>query len=287
MSDKPVFSSAVSMDPTAGIVSTNKVLSNTYWLLGLTLAFSALTATLSVLMNLPQWMALVLMLVGFGLLFVVHKMADSAKGLPAIFAFTGVWGASIGPMLSFYLAMENGPTMVLQALGGTALIFFSLSAYALNTKKDFSYLGGFLMTGLIVAVVAMIANIFLAIPALSITISAVVIMIMAGLILFDTSRIIQGGETNYIRATVGLYTAVDEGHTVRQVFFHSAGVSSAVHRDARPGWNKLAERTGAEFLLCSQAVEEHGIVIEPPFVVGGLGALVEAAVKADKVLSFV
>ncbi len=178
MSDKPVFSSAVSMDPTAGIVSTNKMLSNTYWLLGLTLAFSALTATLSVLMNLPQWMALVLMLVGFGLLFVVHKMADSAKGLPAIFAFTGVWGASIGPMLSFYLALENGPTMVLQALAGT---------------------------GLIVAVVAMIANIFLAIPALSITISAVVIMIMAGLILFDTSRIIQGGETNYIRATVGLY----------------------------------------------------------------------------------
>lgn len=89
------------------------------------------------------------------------------------------------------------------------------------------------------------------------------------------------------RAQRFISTAVDEGHTVRQVFFHSAGVSSAVHRDARPGWNKLAERTGAEFLLCSQAVEEHGIVIEPPFVVGGLGALVEAAVKADKVLSFV
>ena len=141
----------------------------------------------------------------FVLLFVVHKMADSAKGLPAIFAFTGVWGASIGPMLSFYLAMDNGPTMVLQALAGTALVFFSLSAYALNTKKDFSYMGGFLMTGLIVAVVAMIANIFLAIPALSLTLSAVVVMIMAGLILFDTSRIIHGGETNYIRATVGLY----------------------------------------------------------------------------------
>jgi len=142
------------------------------------------------------------------LLFVVHKMADSAKGLPAIFAFTGVMGASLGPMLSFYLAMENGPSMVLQALGGTALIFFSLSAYALSSKKDFSYLGGFLMTGLIVAVVAMIANIFLAIPLLSITISAVVVMIMSGLILFDTSRIIQGGETNYIRATVGLYLSI-------------------------------------------------------------------------------
>jgi modulator of FtsH protease len=162
----------------------------------------------SVMMNLPQSMAFILMLVGFGLLFVVHKMADSAKGLPAIFAFTGVMGASLGPMLSFYLAMENGPSMVLQALGGTALIFFSLSAYALSSKKDFSYLGGFLMTGLIVAVVAMIANIFLAIPLLSVTISAVVVMIMSGLILFDTSRIIQGGETNYIRATVGLYLSI-------------------------------------------------------------------------------
>tara|TARA_B100001059_G_scaffold107400_1_gene107101 strand:- start:1801 stop:2484 length:684 start_codon:yes stop_codon:yes gene_type:complete len=208
MSNKPVFSSAVNMDPAASIANTNKVLSNTYWLLGLTLAFSAFTAMVSVMMNLPQSMAFILMLVGFGLLFVVHKMADSAKGLPAIFAFTGVMGASLGPMLSFYLAMENGPSMVLQALGGTALIFFSLSAYALSSKKDFSYLGGFLMTGLIVAVVAMIANIFLAIPLLSITISAVVVMIMSGLILFDTSRIIQGGETNYIRATVGLYLSI-------------------------------------------------------------------------------
>ena len=98
MSDKPVFSTATTLDPTASIASTNKVLSNTYWLLGLTLAFSAFTATLAVVADMPQGMALVLMLVGFGLLFVVHKMADSAKGLPAIFAFTGVWGASIGPM---------------------------------------------------------------------------------------------------------------------------------------------------------------------------------------------
>lgn len=117
MSDKPVFSTAAAMDPAASIASSNKVLSNTYWLLGLTLAFSALTATISVAINMPPMMALVLMIVGFVLLFVVHKMADSAKGLPAIFAFTGVWGASIGPMLSVYLAMDNGPTMVLQALG--------------------------------------------------------------------------------------------------------------------------------------------------------------------------
>jgi len=205
MNDKPVFSAAATMDPAASIAKSNKVLSNTYWLLGLTLAFSALTATFSVAIGISPGVSLLLMITGFVLLFVVHKMTDSAKGLPAIFAFTGVWGASIGPMLSFYLAMDNGPTMVLQALAGTALVFFSLSVYALNSKKDFSYLGGFLMTGLIIAVVAMIANIFLAIPVLSLTLSAVVVMIMAGFILFDTSRIINGGETNYIRATVGLY----------------------------------------------------------------------------------
>ena len=178
------------------------------WLLGLTLAFSALTATLAVVMNMPPAMTLPLIIVGIVLLFVVNKMADSAKGLPAIFAFTGVWGASIGPMLSMYLALNNGPTIVLQALAGTALVFFSLSAYALNAKKDFSFLGGFLMTGLVIAIVAMIANWFFAIPSLSLTISAVVVMIMAGLILFDTSRIINGGETNYIRATVGLYLSI-------------------------------------------------------------------------------
>ena len=132
-------------------------------------------------------------------------MADTSKGLLAIFAFTGVMGAAIGPMLGYYLQLPNGPALVMQALGGTAVVFFGLSAYALTTRKDFSYLGGFLMVGLIVALVAMVANIFLAIPALSLTISAAVVFIMSGLILFDTSRIINGGETNYIRATVGLY----------------------------------------------------------------------------------
>ncbi len=190
------------------LVSTNKVLKNTYMLLGMTLLFSAVTAGISMAVGLPQGAALVLMLVGFGLLFVVHKMADTSKGLLAIFAFTGVMGASIGPMLNHYLAMPGGPALVMQALGGTALVFFGLSAYALTTRKDFSFMGGFLMVGLLVAVVAMIANIFLAIPALSLTISAAVIMIMSGLILFDTSRIINGGETNYIRATVGLYLSI-------------------------------------------------------------------------------
>ena len=184
---------------------TNRVLRNTYMLLGMTLAFSAVTATISMVLQLPTFMYLVFVLVGFGLLFVVNRMADSAKGLPAIFAFTGVMGAALGPLLNVYLALPNGPNLVLQSLGGTALIFFGLSAYALQSKRDFSFMGGFLFAGLLVAIVAMIANIFLAIPALSLTISAAVVMIMSGLILMDTSRIVHGGETNYIRATVGLY----------------------------------------------------------------------------------
>ena len=205
MNDKPVFTSNQASFETTGLISTNKVLKNTYMLLGMTLAFSALTATIAMAMNLSHTVALVLRLVGFGLLFVVNRMADSAKGLPAIFAFTGVMGASLGPMLNYYVALPGGPALVMQALGGTALVFFGLSAYALTTRKDFSYMGGFLMVGLIVAIVASIANIFLSIPALSLTISAAIIMIMSGLILFDTSRIINGGETNYIRATVSLY----------------------------------------------------------------------------------
>ena len=189
----------------SAVLGTNKVLKNTYMLLGMTLAFSAVTAGISMALNLPAFMGLVFSLIGFGLLFVVNKMADSAKGLPAIFAFTGVMGAGLGPLLNAYLAMPGGPQLVMQSLAGTAFIFFGLSAYALQSKRDFSFMTGFLFAGLIVAIVAMIANIFLGIPALSLTISAAVVMIMSGLILVDTSRIINGGETNYIRATVGLY----------------------------------------------------------------------------------
>ena len=186
-------------------LATNRVLRNTYMLLSMTLVFSAVTAGIAMATGMGHGAGLVLLLVGFGLLFVVHKTADSSMGLVAIFAFTGVMGASLGPMLNYYLAMANGPALVMQALGGTAVVFFGLSGYALTTRKDFSYMGGFLFVGLLVAVVAMIANIFLNIPALSLTISAAVVMIMSGLILFDTSRIINGGETNYIRATVSLY----------------------------------------------------------------------------------
>jgi len=205
MSDKQLYSAQTDILGAASALDTNKVLRNTYMLLGMTLAFSAVTAGVSMAIGLSHMAALVLMLVGFGLLFVVNKMADTAKGLPAIFAFTGVMGAALGPTLNYYLALPSGPGMIMQALGGTAIVFFFFSAYALNTRKDFSFMGGFLITGLIVAIVASIANIFLGIPALSLTISAAIVMIMSGLILFDTSRIINGGETNYIRATVSLY----------------------------------------------------------------------------------
>ena len=205
------------------VLSTNKVLKNTYMLLSMTLVFSAITASISMAMGLGHGTALIFMLVGFGLLFVVNRTADSSKGIIAIFAFTGVMGASIGPMLNYYLAMPNGPEMVMQAMGGTAIVFFGLSAYALTTRKDFSYMGGFLLVGLLVAVVAMIANIFLNIPALSLTISAAVVMIMSGLILFDTSRIINGGETNYIRATVSLYL------DIYNLFIHLLHLLSALN----------------------------------------------------------
>mgnify|MGYP006245779585 FL=1 len=203
MAERRVDVSTAPMD--VATRQTNRVLRNTYMLLGMTLAFSAVTATISMVLQLPTFMYLVFVMMGFGLLFVVNRMADRAKGLPAIFAFTGVMGAALGPLLNVYLALPNGPNLVLQSLGGTALIFFGLSAYALQSKRDFSFMGGFLFAGLLVAIVAMIANIFLAIPALSLTISAAVVMIMSGLILMDTSRIVHGGETNYIRATVGLY----------------------------------------------------------------------------------
>ena len=186
-------------------VEINKVLRNTYFLLGLTLAFSAVAAGLAMAMNMPPLGAIVCMIAGFIMLFVVNKKADTASGIFWVFGFAGLMGASLGPMLLAYAGLPNGPALIMQALAGTALIFFGLSAYALTSRKDFSFMGGFLMIGLLVIVVAAIANIFLSIPALSLTISAVAVLVMSGLILFDTSRIIHGGETNYIRATVALY----------------------------------------------------------------------------------
>ncbi|WP_299727187.1 Bax inhibitor-1/YccA family protein [uncultured Endozoicomonas sp.] len=202
MDRKPAMTASASIG--AGI-EINKVLRNTYMLLGMTLLFSAFTAGVAMALQISQMTALVLSLVGFGLLFVVNKTADSAKGIVAVFAFTGVLGAALGPMLNHYLGMANGPSLIMQALGGTAVVFFSLSAYVLTTRKDFSFMGGFLMVGLIVAVVASIALMFFNVPAASMALSALIVLLMSGFILFDTSRIIHGGETNYIRATVSLY----------------------------------------------------------------------------------
>ena len=203
MQQSPIFNTASNAQES--VLATNKVLRNTYMLLSMTLLFSAVCAAMAMAMGLGQGAGLVLMLVGFGLLFVVIRTADTSKGIIAIFAFTGVLGASLGPMLTYYLSMPNGSALVMQALGGTALVFFTLSGYVLTTRKDFSFMGGFLMVGLVVVVVASIANIFFSLPALSLAISAAAVFIMSGLILFDTSRIIHGGETNYIRATVSLY----------------------------------------------------------------------------------
>jgi len=195
--------------PESSILASNKVLKNTYMLLSMTLIFSAMTAGAAMYLNLPP-LGMLVTLVGFyGLLFLTTKFSNSALGLLFVFALTGFMGLTLGPILSMYVkAFSNGHELIMMALGGTGVVFMGLSGYALTTRKDFSYMGGFLMVGLLVAVVAMIANIFLAIPALSLTISAAVVMIMSGLILFDTSRIINGGETNYIRATVSLYLSI-------------------------------------------------------------------------------
>jgi len=186
------------------VLATNKVLRNTYLLLSMTLAFSAACAVMG--MSLSPMVSLGCLLGGFVMSFVVRANANSSMGLIAIFAFVGLFGAGIGPMISAYLTTySNGGALVAQALGGTAMIFLSLSGYALVSGKDFSYLRGFLFTGLLVIFAGMIVNIFLQIPAFDLAISAGVIMLMSGLILYDTSRIINGGERNYINATVSLY----------------------------------------------------------------------------------
>ncbi|WP_317928799.1 Bax inhibitor-1/YccA family protein [Halioxenophilus sp. WMMB6] len=193
----------------AGQVS--KVLRNTYSLLAMTLLFSAVTAGIAMAVNMSHGMGMVCSLIALGLVWLVlPRTANSANGIWVVFAFTGLLGAALGPILNRYLGMANGGTIVMQALGGTALVFFGLSAYVLTTRKDFSFMGGFLMVGLLVAVVAslgaLVAGLFgVEISTFSLAISALVVLLMSGFILFDTSRIIHGGETNYIMATVALY----------------------------------------------------------------------------------
>ena len=189
-------------------LQTNKVLRSTYMLLAMTLAFSAVCAFITMAMDLSRVGAIAMTLGAFATLFILHKKANSAAGIGLVFLFTGLLGGSLGPLLSAYMSFPGGPSLIMQALGGTAVVFLGLSAYALTTKKDFSFLGGFLVVGLLTAIVAIIANLFLGIPALSLAINAVIIFIMSGFILYDTSRIVNGGETNYVLATVGLYLSI-------------------------------------------------------------------------------
>ena len=193
----------------AGVLATNKVLKNTYLLLSMTLLFSAATAGLAMYLQLPPF-GMIITLVGyFGLLFLTTKFSQSALGLLFVFLFTGFMGLTLGPILNLYLsAFVNGDELIMTALGGTGIIFLGLSGYALTTRKDFSFMGGFLMVGILVAFLAGLAAVFLSIPGLSLAVSAMFILLMSGLILYETSQIIHGGETNYILATISLYISI-------------------------------------------------------------------------------
>ncbi len=201
--------SSVAAHPAESVLSTNRVLKNTYILLSATLAFSALMAGVSMVLSVPSWMYLVsvigAMLLG---IFVLPRTAATAKGIGVIFAITGLLGFGLGSILSLYAALPKGPQVIATAFGGTGLIFLGLSGYALTSKRDFSFLGGLLFAGMMMVVVAMLANLFFSLPALSLAISAVMILLMSGFILFDTSRILNGGETNYILATYSLYLSL-------------------------------------------------------------------------------
>ena len=191
---------------TTSALATNKLIRNTYLLLSMTLLFSALTATLSVMMRMPPMTYLVSVGLSFLLMWLVlPRTANSANGIGVVFAITGLLGFALGPLLSMYLKLPHGPQLVATALGGTGAIFLGLSAYALTTRRDFNFMGGFLFVGMLVVVGASLLNIFLAIPAVSLAMSAAVVMLMSGFILFDTSRMVHGGVDNYILATVSLY----------------------------------------------------------------------------------
>ena len=190
------------------VLASNRVIRNTYMLLSMTLLFSAGTAGASSAFNLPAPGMLITLVGYFGLLFAIHKMQNSAWAVGLVFALTGFMGYTLGPVISRYLGLPNGAEIVMQAMGATALIFVGLSAYALTTRKDFSFMGGFLTVGILLAFAAGLAAIFFEIPALSLTVSAAFVLLMSGLILFETSNIIHGGETNYVLATVTLFVSV-------------------------------------------------------------------------------
>ena len=200
---------AVATRSEPSILATNKVIRNTYILLSMTLLFSALTAGISIVFNLPYMGPLVTLGGYFALLYLTTKLSHSAWGIAAVFALTGFMGLTLGPMINAYLQYySNGGQLVMTALGGTGVIFLGLSGYALTTRKDFSFMGGFLMVGILVAFLAGIGALIFSIPAMALAVSAMFILLMAGLILYQTREIIHGGETNYIMATVSLYISI-------------------------------------------------------------------------------
>src|SRR5512138_1940014 len=200
-------SSVVSTARTSAL-ATNKVLRNTYWLLGATLAFSAAMAGVSMALNLPPF-GLVTLLIYFGLLFAVHKTQNSAWGLVWTFALTGFLGLTLGPILDLYIqALPNGSQIVMTALGTTAAAFLGLSAYAIKSERDFSFMGGFLAIGAIGAFVLGLVAYFFELSTLSLVASGLFVIVSGGLMLWQTSHIVRGGETNYIIATITLYVSI-------------------------------------------------------------------------------
>lgn len=193
----------------AGVLATNKLIRNTYLLLALTLLFSAATAGLSMVFALPHPGMLITLVAYFGLLFLTQRFRNSVWGIVCVFALTGFMGLTLGPIISAYLKMfSNGAQLVALAMGGTGTIFLGLSAYALTSRKDFSFLGGFVMVGVLVAFLAGIAAMIFQLPGLSLAVSAMFVLLMSALILWETSNLVNGGEDNYIMATVSLYIAI-------------------------------------------------------------------------------
>jgi modulator of FtsH protease len=190
------------------LLSTNRVLRNTYALLAMTILFSALTASLSMVMKLPHPGLLVTLVGYFGLLFAVNRLRNSGWGLVCVFALTGFMGLTLGPLFNAYLGLANGGQIIMTALAGTGITFLALSGYALTSRRDFSFLGSFLFVGILIGFAAGLGALFFELPGLALTVSAMFILLMSGLILYETGNIINGGETNYIMATVTLYVAI-------------------------------------------------------------------------------
>lgn len=203
------FDSSVVTAPNAVRTPVNRVLKNTYLLLSVTLLFSAAMAGLSMTLALPH-PGLIITLVGyFGLLFLTEKFRNSAWSLVFVFALTGFMGLTLGPVISAYLKFyPNGHQLVTMAFAGTGAIFLGLSSYVVITRKDFSFVGGFLFTGILVAFLAGLGAWLFQLPMLALAVSAMFVLLMSGLILYKTSEIVNGGETNYVMATVTLFVSI-------------------------------------------------------------------------------